>query len=421
MCSTQLKQNEDVSTNHDLKSHLEALKRRNMLLKQLRDAQLTHAKSKAKSPPSRKVVKQALRRARDEGNLPTPVLRQIVELTRQDGTTEPKSRPITAPQAATATTRRRPLAPAAVNHAEKDPRLKLNLAALGEQQKTPPPETRADWIPRQTAQTARTDGSYRKKEDGSFVPHVDHQYSERAAPATARPGCPILTKTAARSGTRYHKLLIALQLEAPSQEEPDATLRASDEGCEMREDSDPSEPVTYTPPNTHRQRASSFTSSEQIEMSVKMRLKVEGGEGKKSLPGSPGWTDDMNPAHQPDGEFSLEKKHEFCKGVRNLLRILRCGGTLLETRVASKRSKQNQEMWMATRNEAQAGRQASNNNVAAAMHCRTSDWKITNQGIQANFGHTTNSTYGRDCARGVQAQSSNYHPARRVQGRAFRV
>jgi len=409
-----MNQNEDISTTKDLKSHLEALQRRNHLLKQLRDAQLTHAKSKAKSPPSRKVVKQALRRARDEGNLPTPVLRKIVELTRHDGTTEAESRPITAPQAATATTRRRPLAPTAINHAMKDPRLKLNLAAIGGGQKAPHSEKRRglDWILHQTSQTARTD-------DGSFVPYVDHQCSEHSAPATTRPECPVLTETTTRPGTRYQKLLIALQLEAPSREEPDATVRVSDEECDRREDSDSSEPVTYTPPNTHRQRISNLTSRDEIEMSVKRRLKVEGGEGKKSLPGSPGWTDDMNPANQPDGEFSLEKKHEFYKGVRNLLRVLRCGGTLLETRVTSKRSKHNQEMWMATRNEAQAGRQTSNNNVATAMHCRTSDWKTTNHGIQANFGHTTNSTYGRDC--GVQVQSANYHQARRMQGRAFRV
>ena len=32
---------------------------------------------------------------------------------------------------------------------------------------------------------------------------------------------------------------------------------------------------------------------------------------EKSLPGSPYWTDDMNPGNQPDGEFSEEMNKQF--------------------------------------------------------------------------------------------------------------
>lgn len=405
MCSPQMLQNESMSTTLELKSHLEALQRRNYLLKQLRDAQIAHSQSKMKSPPSRKMVKQALRRAKEEGSLPTPVLQQIVDITNCDGTKAKNSRPITARQFSTATTRR-PLAPTSINHAKKDPRLKLNLSEVRPQQ-TPTPEPKiGDWIPE--CQTARTDGSF-----------IKDPPEESSAPATARPACPIIKTVAARSGTRYQKLLIALQLEAPSTTTKDATLKESmkedqAEAGETRDGSDSSEPATYTPPNTYRERASSSTTEDDLEMSAKRRLKEEGGDGKRSLPGSPGWTDDMNPSHQPDGEFSMEKKHEFQKGVRNLLRVLRSGGTLLETRVASKRSKQNQEMWMATRNETLRVQQGPNN-VATAMHCRTSDWKTTQLGMQANYAQTTNSSYGMQ-------HGSHYRAARRMPaGRAFRV
>jgi len=102
-----------------------------------------------------------------------------------------------------------------------------------------------------------------------------------------------------------------------------------------------------------------------LEAEAKVKLRQEGGTGR-SLPGSPRWTDDMNPGNQPDGVFSKQMMETFKRAVRSLLRPCRFGGTPLEAKVEAKRSKHNQLLWAEARNEGRTG---------GCVVARTSLWK----------------------------------------------
>eukprot|EP00658_Telonema_sp_P-2_P042376 TRINITY_DN3040_c0_g2_i3.p2 TRINITY_DN3040_c0_g2~~TRINITY_DN3040_c0_g2_i3.p2 ORF type:complete len:112 (-),score=23.47 TRINITY_DN3040_c0_g2_i3:52-387(-) len=69
-------------------------------------------------------------------------------------------------------------------------------------------------------------------------------------------------------------------------------------------------------------------------------------EGQLSLPGSPQWTEDMNPGRQPDGEFSRLKRARFARCVSVMLRRSRSsrGMSRFEALVLHKRRKHQVEM-----------------------------------------------------------------------------
>lgn len=108
-----------------------------------------------------------------------------------------------------------------------------------------------------------------------------------------------------------------------------------------------------TVPRRHaaRQRTKSLPVT-QVEIATASNAVEQPSPRRLSLPSSPQWTDDMNPGHQPDGEFSREMRKAFNLGVRSLLRPLRFGGTALQVKVKAKRSKQATQMWEAVRMEA---------------------------------------------------------------------
>lgn len=108
-----------------------------------------------------------------------------------------------------------------------------------------------------------------------------------------------------------------------------------------------------------------------LKEKAKSRLKAEGGKGR-SLPGSPAWTDDMNPGQQPDGELSRQKFALFVKELRQLVRPQRLtGSTILQTKVAKMRA------------------QPASNLVV----CRTSDWKGKPQVARCNTRRAQNCPY----------------------------
>lgn len=354
--------------NMTLQEQFDALQKRNTLLRELRAAQIANARA-ARSPPGNKVVKDALRKAKQRGELPTPVLQQIVELSKVGVASKGGDRPIRGPGASQAA--RRPLAARNGRVPPGDPRLKLKLSELsgmtelGDARSVP-------MLPQhpQTARTAAEDGSQSRGRSQNAAFMV-------TPPNTARPG-----GGPPPSGERYRRLLHALQLEAPPEPE---LLPPDEETCSGEEHVDLAETL-WSP----RGRSRAATAPSDLEASVTLRLAKEGGEGKRSLPGSPRWTDDMNPSHQPDGEFSREKKNDFDKALKNLCRKIRCGGTVLETRVVAKRSKQSQRLFAEARAEAQHGtgphagpRPAAVSVSEEVATYKASMWKTTAQGMNA--------------------------------------
>ena len=67
---------------------------------------------------------------------------------------------------------------------------------------------------------------------------------------------------------------------------------------------------------------------------------------RPSLPGSPYWTYEMNPGHQPDGTFAREKRAEFRCQMAVLIHGAGAGmRTQLEVRVERKKIQHLQRLW----------------------------------------------------------------------------
>jgi len=356
-------------TTASLRDHLEDLQRRNRLLRELRAAQLTSSSSNGERQ-RHEAVMGALMQAKETGPVTNGDLERIVDLAR------------VARPSANHRNSRCPLAAGDVNQGPAPkPRLKLKLSEIAPapQQSHTAREPRAN--PQRNAEAAATARDFHNSRASGSV-------TERAANAAV----------GGVKASRYHTLLAALNLEAgfgendgndglpiiPCPEEPTQgkldrkkTIEALKGERETQLSSDAAveplasaaaakanEPeVAATRPRCHS--APLMGASTLLQEEARARLKAEGGAGRRSLPGSPRWTDDMNPSHQPDGMFSREKIGIFERGVRNLLRTARFGGTLLETKVEAKRSKHTSQLWMNERSE-----EAKNPNF-----CRTNMYK----------------------------------------------
>ena len=320
-----------AGVNVALQKQLEELQERNRLLKELCVLRAAEVKNKSSvtSPTTQQVVKKALLQARETGDVNSVNLERIVHLAKRP-----------SPNRST----RRPLATTNANQGSSQQlKLKLKLseiASLADQCQTArEPTTRLQDMrtPEPSAPATARESSHRSTE------------SERLVHETLGSG----------AASRYQTLLTALKLDkqAPrtsgtdfadathvgqrTLEDP-ANLESSQQG-QMRQ--------------TGRPRCHSAPADLLAWTRTKLKSDegVGGQAGRWSLPGSPRWTDDMNPSHQPDGEFSREKKVVFERGVQTLLRKVRFGGTVLETKVEAKRSKHSSQLWGHQRNQAKAG------------------------------------------------------------------
>lgn len=349
-----------------LREQLKQLQERNLLLRQLRAAQEATKTTPPQlyTPKRRDVVKHALRNTRDQRNLTNKDLEAIVDIATQ-------RRPCGESQGRSP---RRPLALADVNQpaAPPQPRLKLKLSELAPRE--------PDLIP----QTARTSSDWREKPQPATEeerPLTARLATTHRTAATSDPASKFNTGTTKPNTARYNTLLQALKLEGSGYTE--GAVEPPKDGWPVEpptwltSKASPIEPYTEgNPALTDAMVSDAHVKSEELREKLaskpagresqasrprchsapaslnasiveetKEKLKAEGGKGRWTLPGSPCWTDDMNKSNQPDGEFSREKKEVFKRGVRQLLRSVVGGGTLLETKVSAKRSKQAAQMW----------------------------------------------------------------------------
>lgn len=319
----------------DLRGHLEELQKRNRLLKELRNLQQVDSVGGDTDKTYQLFVKNALQAASETGMVTNVDLERIVLQVR--------SRPTDS--------RRRPLATTDVNQGPRpQPRIKLKLSEI------PPVESRCHSARESSTEkecdvrnvmpaTARESQCTNKPE---MFAQQDHNSQQSLAPDT----------------TRYEKLLVALNLERNREVRgPPISLGSANDQLQ-------NEKCVSTRPRCH-----SAPVIGTLEAETKAKLAAQGEPGKWTLPGSPRWTDDINPSHQPDGEFSHEKRAAFERGVKTLLRNNRFGSTLLETKVEAKRSKHTTAIWGHERNE-----------TRKAQQFRTNMWKSTVHGQQAQCG-----------------------------------
>jgi len=347
-----------------LREHLQELQKRNHLLKKLlgRAAEfesLAKVERIADEASARSQVKNAQQKCTEHGEVYNNDRERLLEHTqRARPTPYPRTKSTAVgsrrPLAATEANTRRALAATDINisdpHGSKLLRPKLRLSDIKDK-------------PREA-------GCHTSRDRGSQSFSVWEPGPATARPS-AQPSVDDRVPGAGWSSSRYETLvtLLNLQDEGGSPGEEPTLPEFPQAWVNSRRGQDLNE-------GEMRPRAQSapMMGAGSLQAEAKARLKAEGGVGRRSLPGSPRWTDDMNPSQQPDGDFSMEKMCAFQKGMRNLLRTLRWGGTVLETRVQAKRSKASQDL---TQQERREGVNAFKGAINSRVRCGRQHPKLT--------------------------------------------